>query len=480
MPRPSTPPGPRLAAFDTPPLSPQSHTTTLATLQDGADVEKSPSTDEKDVGDLQEVPGEGKADEEHESVPTAPPPFPDGGRRAYLNTCGGVLVLLSTFGASNGWAVFQAHLAANQLKDYTPSAISWIGSVQLFALFILGLPSGRLFDSGHFRAQLAVGSVLWCFGMYMLSLSKTYYQIFLSWAVCQGLALGILFAGTLSCVGSYFKRKRTVMMGCTAGGAALGAVVFPIALNHLFETHGFAFAVRLIAYLHTGLLILANLLMRPRDDIPPRKPPPVAPQIVSFLRQPQTWFASLGCSFVMLGMFIPIFYVQIFVKEHGASETVVQYAAAILNGSACLARVTVGFAADRWGNLTVALPTTLLMAAVIFAMLGVSDSAGAVAFCVVFGIASGAWVTIMAPSLISLSASVREFGVRSGVGFLFVSVAALIGSPVAGAILRATPSSTGTNYTGVCVFGGCAVLIGTAFLSATWWLQLKRKGTWRV
>lgn len=36
MPRPSTPPGPRLAAFDTPPLSPQSHTTTLATLQDGA------------------------------------------------------------------------------------------------------------------------------------------------------------------------------------------------------------------------------------------------------------------------------------------------------------------------------------------------------------------------------------------------------------------------------------------------------------
>lgn len=112
MPRPSTPPGPRLAAFDTPPLSPQSHTTTLATLQDGADVEKSPSTDEKDVGDLQEVPGEGKADEEHESVPTAPPPFPDGGRRAYLNTCGGVLVLLSTFGASNGWAVFQAHLAA--------------------------------------------------------------------------------------------------------------------------------------------------------------------------------------------------------------------------------------------------------------------------------------------------------------------------------------------------------------------------------
>jgi len=70
--------------------------------------------------------------------------------------------------------------------------------------------------------------------------------------------------------------------------------------------------------------------------------------------------------------------------------------------------------------------------------------------------------------------------VRTGLGFILISVAALIGSLVAGAILRATPSSTGTNYLGVCVFGGCAVLVGTVCLSATWWLQRRRKGTWRV
>ncbi|GAA5934765.1 hypothetical protein JCM3775_002050 [Rhodotorula graminis] len=475
----STRSNPRAAA-DAQSRANDSPTTTVAAFADSADVEKVSTLDKDPVDELSSPAAHAlETSPEVDEVPAAPY-FPDGGRRAYLNTVGGVLVLFSTFGLSNSWAVFQAHLASNQLKDYPASTISWIGSVQLFALFLLGLPSGRLFDSGYFRYQLAGGSALWCFGMYMLSLSDTFYQIFLSYAVCLGIALGILFAGTISCVGSYFKRKRTLMMGCTAGGAALGAVLFPIALNNLFETRGFGFGVRLLAYIHTALLILANVLMRPRDDLPPRKAPPILPQIASFLGQPQTWFASLGCAFVMLGMFIPIFYVQVFAEEHGASATVVQYCAAILNGSACVARVTVGFAADRFGNLTVAIPTTVIIATMIFAMLGATNSGGVIAFCIVFGAASGAWVSIMAPSLISLSASVREFGVRTGLGFILISVAALIGSPVAGAILRATPSSTGTNYLGVCLFGGCAVLVGTVCLCATWWLQRRRKGTWRV
>ncbi|BGP49746.1 hypothetical protein JCM10450v2_005651 [Rhodotorula kratochvilovae] len=453
-------------------------TTTLATLPGGSDVEKLSSADDKDADALRDAGG--AADDGVPAPAAAAPSFPDGGRRAYLNTAGGVLVLFCTFGLSNSWAAFQAELRRNQLRDYPASSIAWIGSVQLFILFLLGLPSGRLFDQGWFRWQITGGSALWIFGMFMLSLSKTYYQLFLSYAVCMGIALGIVFPSTLSCVGSYFQKKRTVMMGCTAAGAALGAVIFPIMANKLFASHGFAFGVRAIAYIHVGLLLLANLLMRPRNDIPPRKPPPAIPLIASFLRQPQTWFACTGCAFVMLGMFIPIFYVQVFVQDHGASPVVVQYAAAILNGAACVARLTVGFAADRFGNLTVALPVTALIGAMIFAMLGATSTGGAVAFCVVFGAASGAWVTIMAPALISLSASVREFGVRAGLGFIFVSVATLIGSPVAGAILRATPGGGGTNYVGVCAFGGCAVLVGTGLLAAARAMEVKRRGTWRV
>ncbi|GAA5998611.1 uncharacterized protein JCM10292_002823 [Rhodotorula paludigena] len=468
-------PSPSSAAADTVQPSGTDGSTPTATVVGSVDVEKVASKEKDLEGGAAPV-------EPSTAPPPGPPPFPNGGKRAYLTTLGGVLVLFTTFGLSNSWAAFQAELSNHQLNEYTASSISWIGSVQLWALFVCGLPSGSLFDRGYFQYQLAIGSALWIFGMFMLSLSKEYYQFFLSYAICLGIALGLLFAPTLSCVGSYFSTRRTVMMGCVAAGASAGAVVYPIQLNHLFRSQGFAPAVRSVAYIHVGFLLFANLLMRPRNDIPPRKPPPALPLIGSFLKEPRTWFVCLGCAFVMLGMFIPIFYVQVFVQIHGANEVVVTYALAILNAAACVARLTVGLLADRFGNLTVGLGVTTLIGGMIFAMLGATSTGGAVAFCIVYGAASGAWVTIMAPSLISLANSVREFGTRGGLGMLFVSFSALIGTPIAGAILRATPSSDGkpSNYTGVCAFGGCSVLLGTACLTVARRLQVKRKGTWRV
>ena len=51
--------------------------------------------------------------------------------------------------------------------------------------------------------------------------------------------------------------------------AAVGGALHPIMLNHLFHGHlGFHNGVRVSAGLIGGLLILANLLMKPR--LPPR------------------------------------------------------------------------------------------------------------------------------------------------------------------------------------------------------------------
>lgn len=55
--------------------------------------------------------------------------FPEGGTRAYLALLGSTLVLLCTFGLSNSYGVFLQHYKEHQLKDYTNSDISWIGSL---------------------------------------------------------------------------------------------------------------------------------------------------------------------------------------------------------------------------------------------------------------------------------------------------------------------------------------------------------------
>ena len=72
-----------------------------------------------------------------------------------------------------------------------------------------------------------------------------------------------------------------------------GAVVHPIILNHLFHGPGsFANTVRITAALNSGLLLVANLIMRTR--LPPNKGRRSIP-FAEFARDTPYVFVVLGC-----------------------------------------------------------------------------------------------------------------------------------------------------------------------------------------
>ncbi|KAM0752225.1 MFS general substrate transporter [Meredithblackwellia eburnea MCA 4105] len=411
---------------------------------------------------------------EASSDPTDIDVFPEGGLQAYLTVAGGSIALLTSFGLSNSWGVFQDHLKLAELSHYSPSAISWIGSVNLAIVFLSGLPSGRLFDAGHFRILLAGGSIMYLIGIYMMSLSKDYYQVFLSYSVCLAIGSGFIFTPTVSVVGSYFFRKRAVMIGICTGAAAVGSVAYPIMLNKLFASKGFGPAVRIVAYMQTGCFIAANLLMRHRK-LPPKVQPPILPLMKQFMHQPTTWMVSLGCAAIIMGLWIPLFYVQTFLRQHNASPTLVTYCLAIINAAAVVSRTSSGLIADHIGIFNTAVPITFATAVLAIAMLGATNGAGSVVWMLLFGLTNGAFVTIITPSLMSLAKDVTEIGVRVGYGFIYVSAATLVGSPVAGALL----TSTGT-YAAPLGFSAGVTLLGSALLGWARMRQAKVKGTQKV
>lgn len=49
------------------------------------------------------------------------------------------------------------------LTDRTASEISWIGSFQVFLLFVVALPVGKLYDEGYFYHLVSFGSLLYLF-----------------------------------------------------------------------------------------------------------------------------------------------------------------------------------------------------------------------------------------------------------------------------------------------------------------------------
>jgi MFS family permease len=124
--------------------------------------------------------------------------------------------IVNTFGTYQGF--YETHL----LRSHTPSAISWIGSIQGYLLFLVSALTGPFFDAGYYRALFAIGSFLVFFSLMMTSLVKQYYQAFLAQGVCFGIGAGMLFVPSIAIVSTYFDKSRSFSVGVAVTGSGLG------------------------------------------------------------------------------------------------------------------------------------------------------------------------------------------------------------------------------------------------------------------
>jgi MFS family permease len=125
-------------------------------------------------------------------------------------------------GFTLSYGSFQSYYSNNFLSNYSASAISWIGTVQSFLLILVGVLSGPLFDLGWFRPMLVIGNIMVVFGIFMLSLAKTYWQVFLAQGICMGLGAGLLYVPSIALIGFSFSRKRALAQGIVTSGIAVG------------------------------------------------------------------------------------------------------------------------------------------------------------------------------------------------------------------------------------------------------------------
>ena len=71
------------------------------------------------------------------------------------------LITFCTFGYAQSFGVYEDLYVLAGAS--TPSNIAWIGSFQLFMIFAMGLPAGKLFDAGYFHHIQIAGALLFVF-----------------------------------------------------------------------------------------------------------------------------------------------------------------------------------------------------------------------------------------------------------------------------------------------------------------------------
>ena len=104
----------------------------------------------------------------------------------------------------------------------------------------------------------------------------------------------------------------------------------------------------------------------------------------------------------------------------------------MLNCGSVFGRIVPNFLADKFGPLNVLVPCAALSGILTLCLLAVHNVGGIVVIALIFGFFSGSFVSLPATVFVHLTANRALIGTRMGQGFSIVSVAVLIGTPIAG------------------------------------------------
>ncbi|KAF4428238.1 monocarboxylate transporter 2 [Fusarium acutatum] len=416
----------------------------------------SPASDDDRPSQIEQYSEKAPSQQEGTSAPDFGPP-PDGGLQAWLVVTGGFFAVFASFGWINCIGIFQDYYEQNQLKSYSSSDVAWISSIESFMLFFWGPVVGYMTDNYGPRIPILIGSFLHVFGLMMTSLSKKYYQIILSQSICSALGCSFLFYAPIAAAGTWFKRHRAIAFGIITAGSSLGGVVLPIMVNKLVVRVGFGWAMRSVAFLFLGLLVIANVTIKSRLP-PPRRKFDIKDFITPFKEMPFLLLTVAGFM-LYLGSFLPFNFIIVQAKELGVSDSLAQYLVSIVNAASTFGRLVPAYFGDRIGVFNVMIPLTLLGG--IFTLtvwLTAHSTASVVAYAALYGFASGCTLSIV-PAMVASFSDVRSIGTRNGALYGVAAIGVLIGSPVAGAIVSAEDG----NFSGLIIFCGVTILAGAVF-----------------
>ncbi|KAK5997601.1 MFS-type transporter dbaD [Cladobotryum mycophilum] len=380
--------------------------------------------------------------EETVPAPPKPSPPPNGGTKAWLQVFGSWFMVFNTWGTITTFGDYQAYYEKGTLFHQSSSNIAWIGSIQSLMVFAVGAFIGPIYDRGHLKLLLVVGTFGIVFGHMMLSLCNDYWQVILAQGFVVGIGGGCLFVPALAVIQQYFSTRLGLALGIAATGSSLGGIIYPIIFINLIDTAGFAWTTRAIGFIALGTLMIPITVSQMR-----MKPPAVRKMIdLSAFSDGPFVVCVLGCFLGYAGSQVAFFYVAFFGQDHGwMSPKLALYLVPILNSASAVGRVLPNWLADRFGAVNVVVPGSLLIGVVLLCNLAVHSSAGVICTSLFFGFLSGIFVATPPLLFMLLTNDKSKLGSRMGLAYAMLGLSVLLGGPGAGGVLQHDKSRNDWN-----------------------------------
>ncbi|SCU77253.1 LAME_0A00320g1_1 [Lachancea meyersii CBS 8951] len=441
----ATPPGPSNLSYE---KSQNAGRNTHLSSGYQANPESTPAGDRRRLQDLKsEVEGQ----QEIEVLE-----LPEGGRQAWLVVFGSFMGLIPVFGFINSLGAIESYISKHQLVNESSSVVSWIFSIYLSVAFLSCIFSGGYFDRNGGRDPLSLGTVMFTAAILATANCETIWQFVLAFSILGGLSSGILMTPLVSCVATWFVKKRAIATSVATIGGSIGGVVFPLMLRALYTKVGFKWALRILALLCFCCLLFSIAFAREREQ-PFNEPFKSKTEALRwYLASALNWryfldwkflFAALGMGFSENSLTASSTYLASYSLAQKNSEQVSYALIATTNAIGILGRYIPGYLADKYtGRFNMAIITVFMAA--IFNLSMWLPFGGSVkvmwAYSILYGFMTGS-ILSLTPVCIGQISRTTDFGKRYASAYMLEAVMTIPVIPVGGAIIG-SGSITEYNY----------------------------------
>ncbi|KAI8333843.1 major facilitator superfamily domain-containing protein [Chlamydoabsidia padenii] len=314
---------------------------------------------------------------------------------------------------------------------------------------------------------MAIGAVMAPSGLILASLATSPWHIYLSQGILFGVGSGFCFASALALPSQFFKKHRALATGISVSGSGFGGMALSPMTEGLISTMGYRNALRVQGGMGFGILFLATALgfskVRPGGHEGGKGRKFV---IVDW--------SIMSCDLLLLMMFCLLvtfsypacyYYIPQYTNYIGLDAVHGAFLISITAASNSLSRISMGFLADRLGNMNVMLGCSLASGLFTSLLWQFSSSYGAyTVYCVFCGLTVGVFVSLLPMVIADI---VGVLNIQHGIGFCYSTMVfgVLLGAPISGKLLQ------NYSWTVAIQFIGATTLVASLFLG---WLRMKQ------
>lgn len=404
-------------------------------------------------------------------------------RRVVLTVAASFLLTFTACGLNFAFGVYQElyETLGGPFASASPAQIDLIGTLSI-SLMTIGAPFASAWCRVYSpRTVSLLGGLIFGLANILASYGQRLWHFILAQGILLGVGTCLTYMPAVTVTPGWLGANRGLGMGVVLSGTGVGGVVWAPALRALNNRIGFRDTLRLTGALSFGMIALSSLMLTWDPDTDRRvraemqgtrsrsrlgSVPLVNWQVAKsrkFLAQ------ALGGMLQSAAYYTPVYFFSSYARTLGYSAAAGANFIALSNGSSAAGKVVIGFAADRIGRLNALLICTLISALTALGLWlpsTLSEGQGAgkplfVAFAMLYGIFAGAYVSLFPTSLVELF-GVQHFTSVNGFLYMTRGLATMVGTPVAGALIRGSSSQHLSS-----AFEKTSIMVGVLLTGAT-------------